>query len=153
MTTNQHQQRARNNRLISVRSGATCNRCGSTDVAFVKSVKTGKSYLVNTYVLKGELVTSKTAFHSSNCSHIAEMRDAELARMDRLAVEPFTIPMSKSRGFIADAVFAIAGVERDELVAQAVALTDEAEAAAATDEQRAEIAKNRSMIESVRIRP
>lgn len=49
--------------MIEVDRTVTCKRCGDEQVAWVKSAKTGKFYLVAAYLDDGHVIANRFGFH------------------------------------------------------------------------------------------
>ncbi len=68
----------------------TCNRCGATDVTWMKSKRTGNNYLVKVYSLDGVLVADARHFHDCKAESDGVAYERRLQEHARVASEKKT---------------------------------------------------------------
>lgn len=70
---------------------ATCDKCGSTDVAWFKSKRTGKFYLCEVFTdAEGDRISSSRDFHSKYCGVAGAHKDEQ----NRIAGMPNHAPVN-----------------------------------------------------------
>ena len=86
---------AQSNGLELVMKTATCRRCGSTAVAWVKSNRTGNPYMVETVGQDGVTYAQRFNFHSNHCqvNSAASLRHERAARYSKMSIDELQVEL------------------------------------------------------------